>query len=426
MNLQRYRNLRNSDPAGIGGQKRNALSLNLNNEFNDSTGSWESFVGLWDRANLIRGYFWNSRTTGNKNLLIQCLVRLRRFFGVDFSFGALILSGEKSVEVGVPEAAMGRLPANFSRRCLDLVASSRAPISWNELNSQFGFRSTVVAPLASPLGRPFGFLMLGHSSRRSYSSAELFLLQALAGELSWAVRDLASKQQHQRQLAGLSHDVKNALQVTIGNAALIRQKLKDLPVSDHEKHIVNIESSVQEILDRLSCLVPVAIDDDDEGDAIDESAVDIAAEVTEAVDSYRETMRERGISFEVTCTPQFPGEATTDPVMFKQFLANLLGAAALCTRNETVQLAVQREASSLELAVKGLGKSRAAEKLKSLFEPAARSDGARDEFSEGVNLIKEYLKNMGGDVYLRTRPGGTSEFVVCLPIDGKDPAVQSS
>jgi hypothetical protein len=39
--------------------------------------------------------------------------------------------------------------------------------------------------------------------------------------------------------------------------------------------------------------------------------------------------------------------------------------------------------------------------------------------------MKEYVENAGGDVYLRIRPGEVSEFVVCLPIDGKESAVRS-
>jgi len=421
VNLQRFRTT-TSDAAGIEGQER---KMSGGNSLKESRGSWESFVGLWERASLIRAFSWSHQTAGNKTLLAHFLVRLRRFFGVDFCFGALILNGDRSVEVGVPETALGRLPSNFSRRCLGLVANSRAPITWNELNGEFGFRSTVVAPLAPPVGRPFGFLLLGHSSRRTYSSAELFILQALAGDLSWAVRDLVSKQQHQKQLAGLSHDVKNALQVIIGNAALIRQKLNGIPANEHAKHIGNIEASVQEILERMNRLPAISVADDDESDTVDETVIDIAAAVGEAVDSCREAIRDRGVAFEITYAPQFPGDAMTDPTMFKRLLATIVGNAALSTRNETVQLAVQREAASLEFAVKGTATSKAAEKLKSLFESGTRFDGVREKSGEGVLQMKEYVENAGGDVYLRSRPGEVSEFVVCLPIDGKQSAVRS-
>lgn len=391
----------------------------------DSTGSWERFVGQWERANLIRSFFWDHDTLGNRTLLTHFLVRLRRFFGVDFGFGALLVDDEKSVEVGVPEAALSRLPEHLSRRCLEMVANSRAPITWNELNGEVGFRSTVVAPLAAPAGRAFGFVMLGHSNRRTYSSAELFILQALAGELSWAVRDLASRQQHQRQLAGLSHDLRNALQVIIANSAVIRQKLRGASTGEHEKHIANIETSVQEISQRMNRLPSLSVGDDGDSGS-EEAVVDIAAAVREIVDSCRQTLTDRGVALEVTYAPKFSGDTMTNPAMFKRLLTTLVGNAALCARNETVQLAVQWETASVELAVKGtMATSKAAEKLKSLFESRGQLDGVQAEYGERVMRMREYLENAGGDIYLRSRPGEASEFVVCLPIDSRGPAVRS-
>ena len=418
MNLQRFSRSHATNAAGY---KRSTPSAQ---ESSNGTGNWESFVGLWDRANLIRGYLWNHGTTGNKNLLTQVLVRLRRFFGADFAFGSVTLDGERIVEAGVPEATIEALPPNFSRRYRDLVVNSRAPITWNDLSSQFKFRSAVVAPLAPPLGRPLGFLMLAHASRRSYSSAELFLIQALAGELTWALHDLTCKQQHQIELEGLAHDIKNALQVTIGNAALIRQKLAGGFAADQERHIANIESSVQEISGRLSCVARSSIAEEEEGDAGNEAAVDIAAEVTEAIESCRETLNERGGRFEVIFTPQCPGQVRIEPLSFKRFLCGFLSAAARRMRDETAKLVVQRDRSSLEFAVVETSRYRVAEKLRSLFEPAARTDAMQGKPGNEVELLKEYLEQTGGDVYLRSRLGEASEFVVRLPVHDFDSAAR--
>lgn len=416
MNLQRSRKI-TSNAARI--DKPNRTMTGATN-LKDSPVSWERFVGQWERANLIRNFFWANDTLGNRTLLAHFLVRLRRFFGVDFGFGALLVDDVKSVEVSVPETALNNLPPNFSSRCLQLVANSRAPIVWNELNGEFGFRSTVVAPLAAPVGRAFGFVALGHSSRRTYSSAELFILQALAGELSRAVRDLASRQQHQRQLAELSHDLRNALQVIVANSAMIRQKLRGIAAGEHEKHLANIETSVQEISQRMNRLPTFSAGEDDDLQNPEQAVVDMAAAVREVVDSCRQMLTDRGVALEVTYAPKFSSEAITDPSMFKRFLTTLVGNAASCARNETVQLGVQWEAGSVEFAVKGAtAMSKAAEKLKSLFEGAQTEDGDR------VARMKEYLENAGGDLYLRSRPGEASEFVVCLPVDSRGPALRS-
>jgi len=90
-----------------------------------------------------------------------------------------------------------------------------------------------------------------------------------------------------------------------------------------------------------------------------------------------------------------------------------------------VRLTVRRDAASLELVVKGMGTSTAAEKLKSLFETATHLDGLRDENGEGIVRVREYLENVGGDVYLRNRPAQAAEFVVSLPVESADQKVQA-
>lgn len=378
-----------------------------------ASGDWELFLGMWERANLVRAFFWTQRPNDEKILLTHFLARLRRYFAVDFCFGVLSVSEESLIEVGVPEAGLSQLPQDFSRRCLESLTSSRAPVTWKDAGIGLGFRSTVVAPLRAPTGSSFGFLMLGHSRARTYSAIELFLLQALAGELSWVVRDLAARKSHQHKLATASHGVKNALQTIIGNIALIRQKVRDVPGGECDKHLGGIESAVEQIIDRVRILPDVSPIEDESAPA---GADDIANMVSQSLASCRRTAEERGIDVEVVYTPDSPSGAAVIPDRVKGILSALVDNAALATRNETVRLTVRRGTADLELIVKGMGSSRVADKLKSLYE-ASRLEGARDEQSGGLVRVREYLDNAGGDVYLKSRPGEAAEFVVRLPME---------
>ncbi len=388
----------------------------------EPSGSWESFVGLWERANLIRAFIWNQQFVDEKVLFTHFLARLRRFFAVDFCYGALAAPNEQLLEVGQPEAAVCQLPENFSRRCMDLVAKSSAPVTWhNDVSAGFGYRSAVVAPLTPPAGRSFGFLMLGHGRPKGYSPHELFLLQSLAGELSWVVHELAARKQHQHELLTTSHDVKNALQVVVGNVALIHHKLEGPLQSECAKHVQSVESSVQQITDSMNALsgLPNCADEDSSPfeNIVDEAVVDITSAISQSVASCRSAARERGVNVEVIYTPNAPRNATLVPAMFKRVLHTLVDHAASATRNEAVRLTVRREDGDLEVVVKGMESNRVADRLKSLFEPASRLEGARDKSGEGLTQVRKYLDNAGGDVYFKSRPGEAAEFIVCLPIE---------
>jgi len=222
----------------------------------DAAANWETFVALWERAHAIRSFIWDHPASGERNLLGHFLVRLRRFFAVDFCFGALAREGEREVvEIGIPKTGINRLPADFSRRCLDLLASGCAPIVWNEAGDKFGFRSTILAPMSSSSARPFGFVMLGHSLRKSYSVHELFLLRALAGDLSRVVRELYAGQQRQHQTLEICHDLKNSLQLILGNVAVLRQSLGEARAEQEERSLHAMERAVDEILRAVNRLL---------------------------------------------------------------------------------------------------------------------------------------------------------------------------
>ena len=253
------------------------------NGLKQSSEDWQSLGGLWDRAALIRAFLWQQQYRDAKPFLIQFLVRLRRFYSSDFCSGGLVDGGTLTA-AAVPEAGLEQLPGNIAQRCFDLVAHARIPITWNEVKAEFGFRSMVVAPIAPPSGTPVGFLMLGHSTRRVYSAAELFVLQSLANEIAWVVRELQSQKEHRVQVGDLAHDVTNTLQLIVGYTGLIRQNLNGVLDREQERFFANIETDVERILRQLSHLPAVLTADGEAAEVIAAVPVKSAAELNENAD----------------------------------------------------------------------------------------------------------------------------------------------
>ena len=378
---------------------------------------WESFVGLWERANSVRNFFWNQPICDEKILLTHFLARLRRFFAVDFCFGFLIVNDRKLAEVGMPESTVSQLPKNFSRRCMNLVANSRAPITWNEVSGGLSFRSTVVAPLTPPVGPSLGFLLLGHAIRKTYSTAELFVLQALAVDLTGVARDLALRKVQHRQLAASARHLNNGLQEILSDTEQIGRKSSEANETNDEdqKVVQRIESTVRQIQHGLSIFAADSASDLDEIEKVGEPVGDIATLVKQAIASCRRAAAERDIDIEVVYAHRFLNAATVDRTALDAILHVLVNETARATRSEIVRLTVRCAAGDLQLIVQGMESDRVAKRLKALFESRLLED-ALDEKSEAFLQLREYLDKTGGDVYLRSRPGESAELVVCLPL----------
>ncbi|HTN73459.1 MAG TPA: GAF domain-containing protein [Methylomirabilota bacterium] len=387
------------------------------NELKDFTGSWESLLVLWDRAKLLRAFMWHHQCPDQKALLSQFLVRLRRFYGVDYCFGGLLTGGGRLIDAAVPEAGLDRLPGTFARRCLDLIAHSRAPIVWNDVSGEFGFRSTVVVPVIPPVGETLGFLMLGHAQRRSYSVVELFLLQSLASELSWVARDLNSKKEYHEQHSKLTHDISNVLQLIAGNSALIRHKLAAKLDDDQERYFSLIESNIEGILQRMN-RAPVKAAAREQIFTGNEMTINIVSAVEEAIESCQQVRKERGVDVKIFSTPTAPEKITAQPAMFKRILHALVHDAVSVTRNDTIECSVRGNDVRLELAVKGKVMNRVAEKVNSLFESETRGPEVSDDSRHAIFLARKYLASVGGDTYLKDQPGEASEFIIYMPVGG--------
>ena len=379
----------------------------------EPSGSWEIFLGMWERANLVRSFFWSQRTDDFKVLLSHFLTRLRRYFAVDFCLAVLNVSDESLLEVRVPEFGETQLPDDFSRRCLESLANSRAPITWKEAGSGLGFRSTVVVPLRAPTGASFGFLLLGHARNRPYTAVELFVLQALAGELSWVLRDVAARNKSKQKLQAAAHGMKNAVQAMLNDASMLRQK-----AAGHEcdQHLDGIERAVQQILECMRAL-PEEPGDHPVTSEISESEK-ISTIVNQSLVSCQQRARERGIDLEVVCALDSSVQPSVYSERIAKILTVLIDKAALSTRNETVHVTVKPGSTDLQLMVRGTRSNKVADGLKALFEGTARWEDAREEWAEDWERVREYLEDTGGDVYLKSRPGEAAEFVMRLPIEG--------
>jgi signal transduction histidine kinase len=377
---------------------------------------WDSFFGLWDRANLIRSFLWTQEITDETILLTQFLARVRRFFNVDFCFAAFFFENAKVFEVGLPETKTKQLPVNFSHLCLELIANSRVPLVWNQPRAPFDFPSAVISPLSPSVGQPLGFVMMGHSVTRIFASSELFVLQSLAGELSWAIRALRSRENYRKLLKTITHELKNPLQVIVGHSALLHDDFMQLCSGEQREQFHNIEKSGRQLLELVNGIVEMAADGANL--AVLEVPIDLIATLQEIFAAYQAARQQKQLRFKASLAADLPRTIVTDPVKFRQIVRNLINSAMISAENPEVEVAVKCRNGTLEIVAKERGDGKDVTSDPTLDKSSANaSDPSLLEDRGGIawRVVKEYADLLNGHVHVQTWAQGGWQFTVCLP-----------
>lgn len=370
----------------------------------ESVTHWDAFLSLWERAQLLRSFLQSQECTDESVLLKQLLMRIRRFFSGDFCFAALYSEeNARQTQVGIPENAADHLPANFVRQTLDLLGSSRVPLTWKQLSKESGFRNVVVAPIAAEVGKPMGFLMLAHGQHKGLGPQELFVLQWLAGELAWALRGMGAMQRQQKVLSHVSHELKNALSVIIGGCALLREQLEPQLRRDERFELNSIDQMSQEILSLVHHLQGASLTHEGKIPAL-VGEVKLAELLEEVFKLAREKAQAANVLLQVESAVDLPAEIATDGARLKQLLRTLLLHAIECSVRRVVKFAVKRRAEILEMTVSGIHQNK-----------ANGEDSTRASFNGRGETLKEQLEVLGGHMHLVSRAPQGYEVTVCLP-----------
>ena len=375
--------------------------------------NWASFIGLWERANLIRSFVWSQESPDETALFTQYLVRVRRFFKVDFSFIALHHEDGKIAQAGVPEALLDQLPVDFVRRSMELIANSRIPVCWTRLHAKTRFHTVVISPLSPAVGRPLGFLMLGHARARHFTNAELFLIQSLAGEVSWAIRELRSKQGHRKLLAAASLELKNSLNAVLGECSLLRESAPSALMAKGEGSLGNIERNTREALRTVGSFLDTTIDQQGRLSVLREP-IDLVAVVDDTLNACREKAQRAGWRLETQYADDLPRSYATDPARFRHVLRDLVEHAIEIAQRGPLLVRARKNCDFIEFNVNMSGVGLAANP-----EPCAESalsnrhpgnlEAAR------IETVRENLKLLNGHLHFVKLPGEGFEIGICLP-----------
>ena len=312
------------------------------------------------------------------------------------------------MQAGVPETLLDQLPADFVGRSMDLVANSRVAVAWHQHSAKTGFKTVVVTPLSPSVGQPLGLLMLGHSRNRHFTKAELFLLQSLAGEISWAVRELRSKRQHNRLLSAASLELKNALDIVLGECALLSEIDGLELTTEQRRKLTGIEKNTLETLRTINGFLDTTIAAEDRF-VVSRENVNLVAVIEAALGSCRDKAREAGVELEGQYAADLPREYFTDPARFRHLLGNLAAFAIEISEQGRVLCSVRKNSDFVDFNLK-VSKPRT--------EVSAEAEGGRPHAggcAHGrLEMIRQDLKMLDGQWHFVRRSAEGLEIGIRL------------
>ncbi|MBA3393545.1 MAG: hypothetical protein H0T89_12930 [Deltaproteobacteria bacterium] len=208
--------------------------------------------------------------------------------------------------------------------------------------------------------------------------------------------------------AAIAHDIRTPLTSISLNVQILRRKLQ-LSEDDREhldialEELARLDRSVGEILDFAKPVKLAA------------QSIDVGELMETAVRGLTTVLSEKGVALRLGPAPNGSGLTVNgDPQRLRQVLVNLVdNAADASIPGAEVTLRAAAFADQIEIEIEDHGRGIRADDLPKIFDPffTTRPDGT----GLGLAICHKVVRAHGGDIKVRSVPGGGSTFTVVLP-----------
>jgi CheY-like chemotaxis protein/two-component sensor histidine kinase len=152
-------------------------------------------------------------------------------------------------------------------------------------------------------------------------------------------------------------------------------------------------------------------------------SVSVSSVVSDMRALFQPLADEKKIKFESVVAGNVPGILETDKLRLEQVLKNLLSNAIKFTAEGSVTLTIQPDDARdgyVRFSVADTGIGIAEDKQSLVFEAFQQADGStRRKYGGtglGLSISRELVKLLGGEIHVKSEPGGGSEFSFYIPL----------
>lgn len=235
-------------------------------------------------------------------------------------------------------------------------------------------------------------------------------------------------------LANSAHEVRTPLNAIINYLEIALEGSLDQETRDNLARSHSASKSLIYVINDLLDLTKT-----EEGkDLIKDEVFDLLACIREATEPFRHDARRKGITYEVIEHPGLPRLVSGDQRRIRQAVANITANAVKHTSEGFVKIElyvaeVHENRVRIEIVVQDSGKGMTNAQLDALFRELEQvdTDGGFDSSDEhgddksqsgktlglGLAVVARILRNMDGQLRLKSEVGKGSRFVIQLPFD---------
>ncbi|MEZ4410395.1 MAG: response regulator [Polyangiales bacterium] len=222
-------------------------------------------------------------------------------------------------------------------------------------------------------------------------------------------------------VANMSHELRTPLNAILGFAQLLRLGPEGRGLSPRQLDgVERIHRNGKNLLSLIDGILDVARIEAGVR-TLHPEHFDVVEAVQSAFGELESLAAQRGVAYRMRVEGEFP-VAFTDRGRLRQVVVNLLSNALKFTVEGGVELALSREGDRARVEVRDTGVGIRSEDLGLIFEKFRQVDGSTTRRAGGVglglNIVRELVELLGGEVSVRSAYGEGSTFTVLVPLLG--------
>jgi signal transduction histidine kinase len=220
-------------------------------------------------------------------------------------------------------------------------------------------------------------------------------------------------------MSAMSHELRTPLNVIMGNVELMQDRFFGDVTEPQTKALTQITHHAKVLLKLINNVLTLTKIEAKKM-SCELAKIDLEEVITHVKGYTEQLSRNKKLQILWDVEPNLPS-ITTDALKLEEIFQNLIGNAYKFTSKGKIEITVRnlKDSERIEVAVADTGIGIEPNEVQSIFEEFHQlkeaHTGQFDGFGLGLNIVKNYIQLMQGDIRVDSQPGVGSTFTFTLP-----------